>query len=319
MERTRVDTIELHGLTFYGYHGAYAEEQKLGQRFVVDLDLGVDLQAAGRTDDLGRTVDYGKVVEAVRDIVEGPPFRLIEALAEALAAAILQAHPPVLTVAVRVAKPSAPVPASASGLIAVRITRQRDRSGGEPAGADLDSTGEDLPSSGSVLSAAGIARLLVADPPLVEPVADRAIQIQPNGFDLTLESVWRFDGPGAIGPTNAERVLPLRSSVPPADDGWFDLSPGTYMIRFHETVALPRDLMAFGRPRSSLLRCGAAIHTAVWDAGYQGRSEALMVVHAESGFRLAPGARVLQLVFVRLTEPTVPYAGTYQGENRAAL
>jgi dUTP pyrophosphatase len=254
------------------------------------------------------------VVETVRDIVEGAPFKLIEALAEALAAAILQAHPRIDEVGVRVAKPSAPVSASASGLIAVRITRQRDQIGV----GSLASTEADLPSSGSVLSAASISALLDASPPLVQPVTDRAVQLQPNGFDLTLESVWRFDGPGAIGPTNAERVLPPRSPFSPAADGWFDLAPGTYMIRFHETVALPLDLMAFGRPRSSVLRCGAALHTAVWDAGYHGRSEALMVVYAESGFRLAPGARVLQLVFVRLTEPTVPYAGTYQGENRAA-
>jgi dUTP pyrophosphatase len=73
--------------------------------------------------------------------------------------------------------------------------------------------------------------------------------------------------------------------------------------------------MAFGRPRSSLLRCGAAIHTAVWDAGYRGRSEALLVVVAHEGVRLAPGARVLQLVFVRLEAATRAYSGAYQGEN----
>jgi dUTP pyrophosphatase len=89
------------------------------------------------------------------------------------------------------------------------------------------------------------------------------------------------------------------------------------MIRFSEVVALPLDVMAFGRPRSSLLRCGAAIHTAVWDAGYHGRSEALLMVYAEAGVRLAQGARVLQLVFVRLEAPTHAYAGAYQGENLA--
>ena len=122
-------------------------------------------------------------------------------------------------------------------------------------------------------------------------------------------------GAGAIGRTNAERVIPERAPISPQEDGWFVLSPGTYIIRFREVVALPLDVMAFGRPRSSLLRCGAAIHTAVWDAGYRGRSEALLVVFAPEGIRLAAGARVLQLVFVRLEAFTDGYAGAYQGEN----
>lgn len=125
LERASVDTIELRGLTFYGYHGAFAEEQRLGQRFVVDVRLGLDLAEAGRLDDLTRTVDYGKVAGTVRSIVEGPPFRLIEALAEALAGAILADHPPVQEIVVRVEKPSAPVAAAPSGLVAVEIRRRR--------------------------------------------------------------------------------------------------------------------------------------------------------------------------------------------------
>ena len=125
-----MDTIELRGLTFYGYHGAFAEERRLGQRFVVDLRLGLDLEAAGRTDDLARTVDYGTVAETARSIVEGPPFKLIEALAEAIASAILEGHPRVERIDVRVEKPSAPVAAAPSGLVAVEIRRHRRSSEG---------------------------------------------------------------------------------------------------------------------------------------------------------------------------------------------
>ena len=120
-----MDTIELRGLTFYGYHGAFAEERQLGQRFVVDVRLGLDLGEAGRLDDLSRTVDYGQVAQTVRSIVEGTPFRLIEALAEALAMAILAGHPAVQEIFVRVEKPSAPVAAAPSGLVAVEIRRRR--------------------------------------------------------------------------------------------------------------------------------------------------------------------------------------------------
>ena len=174
---------------------------------------------------------------------------------------------------------------------------------------------DDGPPVGSVLSAQGIRELLEHDPPLVEPVSDLGEQLQPNGIDLTLESVWRMEGAGAVGRTNAERIIPNREPMTPSPDGWFHLFPGTYIIRIREVVALPLNVMAFGRPRSSVLRCGATIHTAVWDAGYRGRSEALLVVHAAEGVRLAVGARVLQIVFLRLEAVTHAYAGTYQGEN----
>lgn len=310
-----MDTIELRGLTFYGYHGAFAEEQRLGQRFVVDIRLGLDLAEAGRHDDLSRTVDYGKVAETARAIVEGPPFRLIEALAEALASAILEAHALVTEIEVRVAKPSAPIAVAPSGLVAVEIRRRRGAGDQGTASASRGVAASDARPTGSVLSAAGIIGLLDGDPPLLSPVEDRDVQVQPNGFDLTLESVWQVDGAGAIGVTNSERVIPSRTPILPTEDGWYDLARGVYVCRFREVVAIPLDVMAFGRPRSSVLRCGASIHTGIWDAGYRGRSEALLVVHAEPGLRLAVGARVVQVVFVRLEAPTHAYAGTYQGEN----
>jgi dUTP pyrophosphatase len=326
----RVDVIELRELTFYGYHGALAEEQRLGQRFIVDVRLGLGLEAAGRSDELAQTVNYAKVAETIQTIVEGRPFKLIEALAEAIAARILEGYTLVDEVYVRIAKPSAPIATVPSGLVAVEITRGRqERQPGmnlERAGRARTGEGGEramsvsqgdtvIPPGGSVLTAASIRALLDHEPPLVEPLGDPDAQIQPNGIDLTLESVWRLDGTGAIALTNADRVIPDREAVEPSVDGWFDLGPGTYMIRLAETVALPLDLMAFGRPRSSLLRCGAALHTAVWDAGYQGRSESLLVVYAEGGVRLARGARVLQLVFIRLVSATHAYDGVYQGEN----
>jgi dUTP pyrophosphatase len=313
-----VDTIQLHGLTFYGYHGVHAEEQRLGQRFVVDADLRLDLEPAGRSDALDRTVNYSAVARVLKEVIEGRPFKLIEALAEALAAAILDRFPSVQSVRVRVAKPGAPVAVAPSGLVAVEIerARSRDAGGAEPktiAGAGDVLTGVTAP--GSVLSAASIRRLLAADPPLLEPLSDPDEQVQPNGVDLRLASVWCMDGVGSIGAAGADRAIPERIPVAPSADGWFHLTPGTYVIRFQEVVALPTDVMAFGRPRSSLLRCGAALHTAVWDAGYRGRSESLLVVYAEPGVRLQVGARVLQLVFLRLDSATHAYDGAYQNEN----
>jgi dUTP pyrophosphatase len=87
------------------------------------------------------------------------------------------------------------------------------------------------------------------------------------------------------------------------------------MITYNEIVHLPKDIMALGRPRSSLLRCGVSVGTAVWDAGYEGRSQSLLVVHHPQGFRVQKNARIIQLVFLTLTGESAGYTGVYQGEN----
>jgi dUTP pyrophosphatase len=74
--------------------------------------------------------------------------------------------------------------------------------------------------------------------------------------------------------------------------------------------------MALARPRSSLNRSGVTIHGAVWDAGYHGRSTSLLSVLNPAGFRVQRGARVLQMVFFKLSASTEQlYRGRYQGEN----
>ena len=171
-----------------------------------------------------------------------------------------------------------------------------------------------LPKNGA-LSGNEIRALLSSEQPLVVGLRDVDAQIQPNGIDLTLADVWRLTTRGQVAVQDGERVLSERVEVPPGDSGCFGLDPGAYIARLNEAVHLPRDLMAFGRPRSSLLRCGVAVHTAVWDAGYGGRSEALMVVYNPAGFAVHRNARILQLVFFRLSELTAPYRGAFQGEN----
>jgi len=169
---------------------------------------------------------------------------------------------------------------------------------------------------GSVLSSAEIRALIESETPLFQDYGDLGEQIQANGFDLRLGDVKRFSGPGTIGIDNISRVLPELEPVEAGDDGWLHLAPGAYHITYAETVTLPKSLMALGRPRSSLGRSGVSIHTAVWDAGYSGRSTSLMVVYNPAGFRVQLGARVAQLVFIELaTEDELGYQGVYLGEN----
>jgi dihydroneopterin aldolase len=88
------DRIELRGLRALGIHGVLPEERERPQPFEVDIDLEVDLRQAGRSDNLADTVDYGAVAGAVAAVVGGPHLDLLEALAERIASAVLQATGP---------------------------------------------------------------------------------------------------------------------------------------------------------------------------------------------------------------------------------
>ena len=119
------DFILLEGMTFFGRHGTLSPERELGQPFVVDVALQCDLRQAGESDDLTRTVDYSQVYRQVRDIVEGPPLDLTEAVAERIAATILQTYPLVELVRVKVAKPQVRLEDTVLAKSAVEITRRR--------------------------------------------------------------------------------------------------------------------------------------------------------------------------------------------------
>jgi len=119
-----VDRIILRGMRFVGRHGVYDWERRLGQPFTVDVALHVDAAAAGASDDLQDSVDYTAVYAAVRAVVEGSPRRLIEAVAEAIAASVLAGFPAVEAVDVTVYKPRAALGGPADGA-AVRLRRLR--------------------------------------------------------------------------------------------------------------------------------------------------------------------------------------------------
>jgi|SRR5581483_2464688 len=128
------DRIRLNEMVFYGYHGVLEAERQLGQRFVVDVEMHLDLASAGQTDDLKQTVNYASVFDLVREIVTGPPRMLIEAVAESVAARILAEHALVQRVEVRIRKPAVPIPGSVLASSEVWIERHRpvpvrDRSG----------------------------------------------------------------------------------------------------------------------------------------------------------------------------------------------
>jgi dihydroneopterin aldolase len=110
---------------FYGYHGVRPDEKKLGQRFVVDLVLEADLAPAGRSDDVGLSIDYAEVYRLVREVVEGPSRDTLEAVAEAIAASLIGHSQRIQSVTARVTKPGAPIAGAQAGTVAVEISRNQ--------------------------------------------------------------------------------------------------------------------------------------------------------------------------------------------------
>ena len=167
----------------------------------------------------------------------------------------------------------------------------------------------------SALTGSEIRALTESKPPLIEGYINLDEQVQPNGLDLTLRDISVFQSPGMLACDNSRRAVSSLSPLVFDGLGRIKLPPGIYSITFNEVVHLPKDIMALATPRSSLLRCGVTVNTAVWDAGYSGRSQSLMVVYNSMGFQIEKNARVIQLVFFRLGGKTAGYNGVYQGEN----
>jgi len=136
-----------------------------------------------------------------------------------------------------------------------------------------------------------------------------ASQIQPNGVDLTVGAISTQTTPGKI--SRDGKTIGDRETIEPVDET-FHLDPGAYIVQYGETVHIPDDHIGFIYPRSSLMRNSCMLHTAVWDAGYEGKGEGLLEVHHE--IELEQGARIAQIVFAEADHEGT-YDGSYQGEN----
>lgn len=120
-----MDKIKLKNLRFYGYHGVLEEENKIGQKFIVDLDLLTDLKKPGQSDDVEDTINYALVYDIVRRIVENEQFNLIEKLAQEIVNEIFQSFEKVLEIEIEIKKPEAPVK-GIYDYFSVQLRRKRD-------------------------------------------------------------------------------------------------------------------------------------------------------------------------------------------------
>lgn len=159
---------------------------------------------------------------------------------------------------------------------------------------------------------------LIQEKKLITGYLDLTTQLTPNGFDLTAQSIFKFLACGALDFSNKERVVPQGEVMLPKKKnkndkfGWWHLKKGAYKVRTNEAVNLPLDLTAIAFSRTSLLRVGGFTQHGVWDAGFRGRAEFILVVENPGGLRLKENARLAQLVFLRINKLSRGYRGIYR-------
>ncbi len=145
-------------------------------------------------------------------------------------------------------------------------------------------------------------------------------QLQPAGFDLTAKEIHRFEEAGKLDFSNSEREIPETEKVQPVkkdeddDYGWWELEPGSYKVVMNERVDIPEKMVGVAHPRSSLLRMGCTIGNALWEPGYTGPGEFVLIVQNPEGVEIKENARLNQLTFEEIDE-TESYNGVYhEGE-----
>ncbi|GAM85428.1 hypothetical protein ANO11243_034350 [Dothideomycetidae sp. 11243] len=140
-------------------------------------------------------------------------------------------------------------------------------------------------------------------------------QVQPCGIDLSLKHVLSMDSAGTIDFDNSKRCISGSTRLPFQNHS-LRLKPGVYLVEFNEKIHMPCDVMGEVFVRSSLFRSGAQIHAGVMDSGYQGVIGAMLEVDDPAGIRLYKHARLAQIIFRTMTEPTEGYSGQYQGRSK---
>lgn len=120
-----LDKIYVNQMEFWGYHGLFPEENKLGQRFYVDLELELDLRPAAESDDMTKSIDYGAIYEVTKKTVEGKHHKLVETVAEKLSNELFGEFPLLEGCLIKVYKPDPPIPGHYKS-VAIEIYRRRE-------------------------------------------------------------------------------------------------------------------------------------------------------------------------------------------------
>jgi dUTP pyrophosphatase len=168
----------------------------------------------------------------------------------------------------------------------------------------------------SVLSDKTLKKL-IKDKKLVTKMLDAKKQVQQCGVELTLAKIEGFETSGSIDFDNKYRSIPRTYEIEFGGIGnSLKVMPGGYLVTFSEVLKIPKDVVGIARPRSSLLRMGVTVETAVFDPGFEGSIQSLLIVSNPKGFVMFPGARLIQVMFMTLDSAVEQgYNGIYQGKT----
>ena len=148
---------------------------------------------------------------------------------------------------------------------------------------------------------------------MIKDFIDNSVQEQIAGFDLTVREIMKVNDGGSLDFDNSNRQIPEHEILEIKNNSW-KLQPGGYLVKYNEIVKVPLDAVGIVLPRSSLMRCGGTLCSAVWDPGYNGRGVGLLIIFTE--IVIHKNARIAQIIFIKTQEKTKKsYAGEYQNEN----
>ncbi|ACV24599.1 deoxyuridine 5'-triphosphate nucleotidohydrolase [Methanocaldococcus fervens] len=138
-------------------------------------------------------------------------------------------------------------------------------------------------------------------------------QIQQCGIDLRVWKIFKIEGEGTLDFSNEKRKLPNYVEIFNSEkDESITLDRGIYVVKVADYMKIPENVAGFAYPRSSLLRMGATIYSAVHDPGYEGRPEYLM--HVFNPIKIYRYARIAQIVFIECRDVKGVYEGIYKGK-----
>ena len=148
---------------------------------------------------------------------------------------------------------------------------------------------------------------------IIKEYIDSDAQTQIAGFDLTVKDIMRLSDGGILDFDNTNREIPKHNIIEPVENKW-KLQPGGYLVKYNEIVEVPLNAVGIVLPRSSLMRIGGTLCSAVWDPGYKGRGIGLLLVFAE--ITLYKNTRIAQIMFIKTQkESAIGYSGEYQNEK----
>jgi len=155
---------------------------------------------------------------------------------------------------------------------------------------------------------------LIKEEKMVKGYINLNRQLQPNGFDLTLNRVFRLGMHGIL--RQNRNFIPNKTQIfTVSSTGNFYLKSSAFLIMFNEEIMLPKNISAITIQKSSLMRM--LVHTQVgsWDVGYHGKGFSMLIVNNPEGVVLEKNARIVQMHFFKTTEVLKKYDGSYQKEN----